>query len=68
MKKPQYTKYSAFSITFSGPKSSAQILKKEFLEVACSLNDYKQTNVGTGLLDGPPKNSTSMGGFFELRR
>jgi len=35
MKKPQYTKYPAFFITFSGMKSFAQILKKEFLEVAC---------------------------------
>jgi hypothetical protein len=34
MKKPQYTKYSVFSMTFSGAKSSAHILKKEFLEVA----------------------------------
>jgi len=38
MKKPQYAKYSAFSITFLGPKSSAQILKKEFLEVAYNLS------------------------------
>jgi len=28
MKKPPYTKYAVFSITFSVPKSSAQILKK----------------------------------------
>ena len=42
MKKPQYTKYSVFSMTFSGAKSSAHILKKEFLEVACSLKICKQ--------------------------
>jgi len=42
MKKPQYTKYSVFSITFLGPKSSAQILKKEFLEVAYNLSMYLQ--------------------------
>ena len=34
MKKAQYTKYSAFFITFSEPQSSAQTTKKEFLEVA----------------------------------
>jgi len=34
MKIPQYTKYSGISITLSGTKSLAQIIKKEFLEVA----------------------------------
>ena len=34
MKIPQYTKYSEISITLSVSKSSAQIIKKEFLEIA----------------------------------
>ena len=34
MEKPQYTKYSVFPITFSELKSSAQIHKKLFLEIA----------------------------------
>jgi len=37
MKKPQYTKYSVFSITFSGTKSSAPSDKKEFSEDAIIL-------------------------------
>ena len=46
MKKPPYTKYAVFSITFSGPKSFAQTLKKEFLEVAHSLTAaWKQAAV-----------------------
>ena len=36
LKKPQYTKYSVFSKTFSVGISSVQIIKKEFLEVAFS--------------------------------
>jgi len=34
LKTPQYTKYSGVSKTFSGPKTFAQIHKKEFLEAA----------------------------------
>lgn len=34
---PQYTKYSGVSTTFSGSKSSAEITKKEFLEVVYNL-------------------------------
>jgi len=34
MKIPQYTKYSGISISEFGAKSLAQIIKKEFLEVA----------------------------------
>ena len=37
IKKAQYTKYSAFFITFSEPQSSAQTAQKEFLEVAYNL-------------------------------
>ena len=33
-KSPQYTKYSELFETFVGPKSLAQIIKKEFIEVA----------------------------------
>ena len=33
-KSPQYTKYSGLPETFVEPKSPAQIIKKEFLEVA----------------------------------
>ena len=35
---PQYTKYSGISATEFGTKSLAQIIKKEFLEVAYNLN------------------------------
>jgi hypothetical protein len=31
---PQYTKYSGISATLFGTKSLAQIIKKEFLEIA----------------------------------
>jgi hypothetical protein len=44
MKKPPYTKYTVFSITFSGPKSFDQILKKQFLEVAFTLFLLAQKN------------------------
>ena len=40
MKKPPYTKYAVYSIPFSGLKSSAQSIKKAFLEVA-----YKKANL-----------------------
>ena len=34
LKSPKYTKYSELPKTFIAPKSLAQIIKKEFLEVA----------------------------------
>jgi hypothetical protein len=37
LKTPQYTKYSGVFKTEFGSKSLTQIIKKEFLEVACDL-------------------------------
>ena len=39
-KSSQYTKYSGLSETFAEPKSLAQIIKKEFLEVAFNLKGF----------------------------
>ena len=41
-KSPQYTKYYELSETFVEPKSLAQIIKKEFLDVANNLSLGRQ--------------------------
>ena len=42
------------------------MLKRESAELTLFLFvAVMETNVGTGLLDGPAENSTSMGEFFE---
>ena len=43
---PQYTKYSGLSETFVGSKSLAQIIKKEFLEVALDFQTFPVNTPG----------------------